>query len=210
MIFYSKTKKKVTRREMASFSLFMLFFAVSFAPLQEIEAANASVDDVKQQIITVTGTVKDSQGEPVIGANVVTEDGKTGTITNIDGKFTINVPAGTKLVVKFIGYADQIVIAAQQAMNITLSEDSQMLDEVQVVAFGVQKKVTVTGAISSVKGGELTKTPTGSISNMLSGQLAGVTTVQYSGEPGSDAAQIFVRGKATTGNSDPLIQVDGV
>jgi TonB-linked SusC/RagA family outer membrane protein len=210
MIFYSKTKKEVIRRGMASFSLFMLFFAVSFAPLQEIEAANASVDDVKQQIITVTGTVKDSQGEPVIGANVVTEDGKTGTITNIDGKFTINVPTGTKLVVKFIGYADQTVTAAQQAMNITLSEDSQILDEVQVVAYGVQKKVTVTGAISSVKGGELTKTPTGSISNMLSGQLAGVTTVQYSGEPGSDAAQIFVRGKATTGNSDPLIQVDGV
>lgn len=85
-----------------------------------------------------------------------------------------------------------------------------MLGEVEVVAYGVQKKVSVTGAISSVKGEELTKTPTGSISNMLSGQMAGLTTVQYSGEPGSDAANIFVRGQATWNQSAPLIQVDGV
>ena len=85
-----------------------------------------------------------------------------------------------------------------------------MLGEVEVVAYGVQKKVSVTGAISSVNGSELTKTPTGSVSNMLSGQMAGLTTVQYSGEPGSDAASIFVRGQATFNNSSPLIQVDGV
>ena len=86
-----------------------------------------------------------------------------------------------------------------------------MLGEVEVVAYGVQKKVSVTGAISSMKGDDLLKTPAGSISNILSGQVTGVSSVQYSGEPGADAADIYVRGIATfTGSSSPLIQVDGV
>jgi TonB-dependent SusC/RagA subfamily outer membrane receptor len=85
-----------------------------------------------------------------------------------------------------------------------------VLKDVQVVAYGVQKKVTVTGAISNINGSELTKVPTGSINNMLSGVVPGLSSVQYSGEPGADAATILVRGQATTNNSSPLIQVDGV
>ena len=85
-----------------------------------------------------------------------------------------------------------------------------MLAEVEVVAYGVQKKVTVTGALSSVKTDDLVRTPVSSVNNVLAGQLSGVTTVQYSGEPGSDAAKIFVRGQGTWADSEPLIQVDGV
>ena len=91
-----------------------------------------------------------------------------------------------------------------------MEEDSQMLGEVEVVAYGAQKKVSITGAISSMKGDDLLKTPAGSISNILSGQVTGISSVQYSGEPGADAADIYVRGVATWQDASPLIQVDGV
>ncbi len=95
-------------------------------------------------------------------------------------------------------------------MKIILVEDVTALEEVEIVAYGTQKKVTMTGAIASVKGEELTRVSVGSVSNVLGGQMTGLTTVQYSGEPGADAAEIFIRGKATWENSSPLIQVDGV
>ena len=166
--------------------------------------------NVVQQNVSIVGKVVDSNGEPIIGANVIVEGQSTnGTITDIDGVFKLDVPKGAKLIVSFIGYTTETVVAKPN-MEVVLKDDSQMLGEVEVVAYGVQKKVPVTGSIASVKGEELVKTPTGSISNMLSGQMAGLTTVQYSGEPGSDAAQIFVRGQATWNQSSPLIQVDGV
>lgn len=91
-----------------------------------------------------------------------------------------------------------------------MAEDATALEEVEIVAYGVQKKVSVTGAIASVKAEDVMRTPVGSISNILGGQMSGLTTVQYSGEPGADAADIFVRGKATWADSSPLIQIDGV
>lgn len=191
--------------------LFILLIVPLFSPIG-VQQASAAVNTVQQQKKTITGTVVDSNGEAVIGANVVVKDNaEIGTITDLDGNFRLsNVPENAKLVISFIGYNTQTINVKGSILKITLEEDSQMLGEVEVVAYGVQKKVSVTGAISSVNGSELTKTPTGSVSNMLSGQMAGLTTVQYSGEPGSDAASIFVRGQATFNNSSPLIQVDGV
>ncbi|WP_321334098.1 TonB-dependent receptor [uncultured Bacteroides sp.] len=183
-----------------------VFFIISSVGIQSVSAA---VNAVQQQRNTVTGIVEDSHGEPIIGANVKVKDSSIGTITDLDGVFKLTVPLGSKLVISFIGY-ETVTVQATTKMKVVLEENSMELSEVEVVAYGAQKKVTVTGAISSVKGGELTKTPTGSISNMLSGQLTGLTTVQYSGEPGSDAATIFVRGQGTWEDSSPLIQVDGV
>lgn len=190
--------------------LFALLFTVFFLPLVGTQTASATNHGVQQQVITVTGFIEDDQGERLIGANVSTEDRSVGTITDMDGNFKLNVPAGTKLQISFIGYEPQTIIATQTPMRIILKEDAQILGEVQVVAYGVQKKVTVTGAISGVKGEELLKAPVSSVSNVLSGLMTGITSIQYSGEPGSDAAEIFVRGKATFGNASPLIQVDGV
>lgn len=186
--------------------LIALFCSGISCPLSEVSAKEAP----QQQKNIITGVIVDSQGIPVIGANIKLGDGKAGTITDIDGNFKINAPVGAKLIVSYIGYDTKNVIAQGGSMKITLTESSVQLKDVEIVAYGSQKKVTVTGAISSVKGTELTKTPTGSVSNMLSGQLTGLTTVQYSGEPGSDAANIFVRGQATWNNSAPLVQVDGV
>lgn len=159
----------------------------------------------------VTGTVVDEAGEPLIGASVTVEGAAStqGTVTDFDGNFVLTVKANAKLTISYIGYQSKTQVA-KDGMRVVLSEDSNMLQGVEVVAYGVQKKVTVTGAISSIKSEDLVRTPVSSVNNVLAGQLSGVSTVQYSGEPGSDAASIFVRGKATWVDANPLIQVDGV
>lgn len=157
----------------------------------------------------IKGTVLDPTGEPVIGATVylVSASGATSAqnaaITDFEGNFSIKAKAGDKLKIVYIGYADQIV-TAKDNMKVTLKEDATMLQGVEVVAYGTQKKVTVTGAISSIKSEDLVRTPVSSVNNVLAGQLSGVTSVQFSGEPGSDAADIFVRGKATFAGSDAV------
>ena len=173
--------------------------------------AHAEVQNV-QQAKAVKGTVVDETGEPVIGATVLVVGGSAsqGTITDMDGNFSINVKPGQKLKITYIGY-DESIVAAKEGMKVQMKTSGAVsLNTVEVVAYGVQKKVTMTGAISSVKSDDLVRTSVGSVNNVLGGQLSGVTNVQYSGEPGDDAAEIFVRGKATWGDSQPLIQVDGV
>jgi TonB-dependent SusC/RagA subfamily outer membrane receptor len=164
---------------------------------------------VYAQDTTVSGTVVDDTGDPIIGASVIVEGTKNGTATDLDGHFSIKVKPGAKLKVTYIGY-DPVTISAKEGMKIVMNTNSVVLGGVEVVAYGVQKKVTVTGAISSVAGEDLTRTPVSSINNVLAGQLTGVTTVQTSGEPGNDAATIYVRGKGTWNNASPLVQVDGV
>ena len=186
-----------------------LFFTMAtFAPAWGLQPVSAAVETVQQQN-SIKGTVVDSQGEPIIGASVLAEGTTNGTITDIDGVFRINVRPGTKLKISFIGYTDKTVVAKND-IKVILVEDVTALEEVEVVAYGTQKKVTMTGAIASVKGEELTRVSVGSVSNVLGGQMTGLTTVQYSGEPGADAAEILIRGKATWENASPLIQVDGV
>lgn len=193
------------------FPVAILLFLFLSVPLKGYSNEAFSSEGMQQNTVKVTGTVKDTNGEPIIGANVMVVGSATGVITDIDGNFTLNVPVGSKLQFSFIGYKEQVVpVKKGISLNIVLEEDAQMLGEVEVVAYGVQKKVSVTGAISSMRGDDLLKTPVGSISNILSGQVTGISSVQYSGEPGADAADIYVRGIATTNNATPLIQVDGV
>ena len=187
-----------------------LVSAMLLVPYTGMNPVRAAVQNV-QQAESISGTVVDNTGEAVIGASVIVVGAQTttGTVTDFDGNFTLKVKPGTQLKISFVGYKEKIVKAAN-GMKVTLEEESTMLQGVEVVAYGVQKKVTVTGALSSVKSEELTRTPVSSVNNVLAGQLSGVTTVQTSGEPGADAAQIFVRGQGTWGDSSPLIQVDGV
>ena len=185
--------------------------ALMLAPQLGASPAQANVT-VAQQTGTIKGTVVDSNGEAVIGASVVIvgKNANQGTVTDFDGNFTLNVKPGTKLKISYIGFEAQIV-TAKNGMRVTMNDDrATSLNAVEVVAYGAQKKVTVTGAISSVKSEELTRTPVSSVSQVLAGQLTGVTTVQTSGEPGADNATIYVRGQGTFNDATPLIQVDGV
>ncbi|MDE6654545.1 MAG: TonB-dependent receptor [Muribaculaceae bacterium] len=191
-----------------------LTLACSPLCISPVHAADVSAPSAQaKQAVKIKGVVVDSFGEPIIGAAVRVQgsDTKTGVITGIDGDFTIMAVPGAKLEITSIGFTP-VTVAAQDGMTVELKEEATVLQGVEVVAYGTQKKVTVTGAISSIKSDDLVRTPVSSVNNVLAGQLSGVTTVQTSGEPGSDAAEIFVRGKATwdSDNAKPLIQVDGV
>ncbi|WP_444104199.1 SusC/RagA family TonB-linked outer membrane protein [Bacteroides sp.] len=170
-----------------------------------------SLQDKGSRII---GIVTDNNGEPIIGATVQVKNTTQGVITDIDGRYTLAIPDGSSiLLVSYIGYQPQeIKINGRKTINVTLQEDVQSLDEVTVVAYGVQKKATLTGAISSVGTDALLKSPSASIANSLAGQLPGVSSMQVSGQPGADDAKIFVRGvgSLTEGGAAPLILVDGV
>lgn len=160
---------------------------------------------------TISGNVKDTDGYEVIGAGVFQEGTNNGTVTDLDGNFVLTVPDGAEITVSSIGYKTvTFTVDSRTEYTVVLESDSEALEGVEIVAYGVQQRVSVTGSLSSVKSEDIVRTPVSSVGNVLAGQLSGVTTVQYSGEPGSDAATIFVRGKGTWSDSSPLIQVDGV
>lgn len=166
------------------------------------------------QTATVSGGGKDDTGEPVIGAGVLVKGTTLGTITDIDGHFSFRADdLNGVLVVSFVGMETQeIPMKGKGTFDIVLKSSNTLLEEVQVVAYGAQKKVTLTGSISSVNTDELLKVPTASIGNMLSGVLSGVSSIQSSGQPGSDDPDVFIRGISTlnTMNAKPLYLVDGV
>jgi len=164
-----------------------------------------------QQTKEITGVVKDAKGEPVIGANVSVKGTTTGTITDIDGKFTLNVPNGAVLQVSFIGYLSKdVTVGNVKIINVQLAEDTQKLDEVVVVGFGTQKKVNLTGSVSAVSGKELSGMPATSVANMLQGKLPGVAITQTSGQPGKEGTSIRIRGIGTMNDSNPMVLVDGL
>ena len=176
-------------------------------------APDASVNKVveinDQQKQTVKGTVKDANGDPIIGATVKVKGSTGGTVTDIDGKFTLDAPAGAELEVSSIGYLKQIV-KAKGNIAIVLKDDSQTLDELVVVGYGVQKKENLTGAVASMNAEKLATRPVSSLSSALAGEMAGVTAVQTSGAPGGQNASITVRGKNSVNAASPLVIVDGV
>lgn len=162
------------------------------------------------QAINVEGTVEDESGETLIGVSVQIKGSSTGTITDLDGKFILpSVTPDATLVFSYIGYKT-LELKPKAKMRVTLVPDAQNLDEVVVVAYGVQKKVTVTGSVSNVTGKELLKSPAGSLGNALAGKLPGIQTVQYSGMPGGDDPVIRVRGVGSLNSAEPLVLVDGV
>ncbi len=163
-----------------------------------------------QQSKKVTGNVIDSEG-PVIGASVVEKGNPSnGTVTDLDGNFTLNVKPGATIVVTYIGYKTQeIAVGNQSNFNITLATDDKTLDEVVVVGYGVQKKKLVTGATVQVKGDDISKLNTTQALGALQSQTPGVNIQASSGQPG-DGFKVMIRGAGTNGNTTPLYVIDGV
>ncbi len=162
----------------------------------------------------VTGTVVDNTGEPLIGATIIEKGTATGTATDFDGNFVLFVKDIDKavLVVSYVGYAtEEVAVKGQKHLDITLRENSELLDELVVVGYGQQKKESVIGAISQVGSADLLETPAANLSQAIAGKIPGVITSQTSGAPGADDASIFIRGRATfAGDAQPLILVDGI
>ena len=167
---------------------------------------------VNAQTKVVRGSVADaSTGEALIGASVLVKGASTGTVTDINGNFSLELSGRKMLTVSYVGYqTKEVTVTSTTNLRIELDPDSKTVDEVVVIAYGQQKKVTVTGSISNVSGKELLKSPVASLGNALAGKLPGVSTVQYSGAPGADDPNIFIRGQASLNGSNPLVLVDGV
>jgi TonB-linked SusC/RagA family outer membrane protein len=164
----------------------------------------------QQSKITVSGLIVDESGERLIGASVVEKGLETnGTVTDVDGRFNLSVSSGAILVVSYIGF-QKLEIAAKKDIRIVLHADVANLDEVVIVAYGVQKKVSVIGSVASISRKDLMRSSSPNLSSALSGKLPGLTTIQTSGEPGRDDVTMFLRGAATTNGTSPLIMVDGV
>ena len=164
------------------------------------------------QTRTISGVVLDETGEPVIGAAVIETGSKNGTITDFEGNFELEVKTDASVTVSAIGYSDYVFTASSSApMRIVLKEDSLMLQETVVTAFATQKKVNVTGAITTVKGDDVLLAPVANVSSALVGITPGISAVTVSGEPGQDAADIAIRGISSySGNTAPLIVIDGI
>lgn len=176
-----------------------------------LSTESVSVPDVQQQNKkTVSGIVKDENGEPIIGANVVEKGTTNGTVTDMDGKYTLAVTLGGSLQISYIGFNEQVIkVGKESLINITLHEDTQSLDEVVVVGYGTVKKGNLTNAVTSVKADVLENRPVSSVADALQGQVPGLSIVQ-SGRPG-EASSMQLRG-ATSLNSggSPLLLVDGI
>lgn len=164
-----------------------------------------------QKTNQISGVVADITGLPLIGANIVQKGTTNGVITDMDGHFSLEVPANSILVVTYIGYLPlEVRVLGQSNLNIVLKEDVKAIEEVVVVGYGIQKKVTATGSVGKVEGKELSKMNSVNTSKTLQGLSSGLTVIDRGGAPGSDDPQIFLRGIGTTGSSTPLILVDGV
>ncbi|MFT0160767.1 SusC/RagA family TonB-linked outer membrane protein [Bacteroides thetaiotaomicron] len=207
------TPMKIPQKWVCLLAMSFVFGQQAFSSENYVtESIAVSADIMQQKSKTVVGTVTDN-GEPIIGASVVVKNAGKGVITDMDGNFKLDVPVGATIVISYVGYdSKEIVYKGESTLKVELSEDVLQLQEVQVVAYGVTKKVTVTGAISSVGTEEILKSPVSSISNALTGKLPGLSTVQQTGQPGADDATMYVRGvgSLTEGLSSPLVLVDGV
>ncbi|NLA62931.1 MAG: SusC/RagA family TonB-linked outer membrane protein, partial [Bacteroidales bacterium] len=181
--------------------------------LHESATAATQAEVLKQsqpQEVAVKGVVTDRDGIPVIGANISIPGTTTGTITDVDGQYNLSVPRGSVLRFSYIGYNNQdIRITNQTTVNVVMIEDVEMLDELVVVGYGVQKKSVVTAAISRVTAEELNTNRPSRVEDALKGKVSGVQITQSSGQPGSDS-KFRIRGVGTVNNSEPLFIVDGM
>ena len=176
--------------------------------------STATPASVTQQVAqrTVGGVVVDENGTPIVGANVIEKGQSNGVATDVHGRFSLRV-RGEALTISYVGYEDKTIVYKGEAkLDIKLNEGIQELQEVQIIAYGAQKKVTVTGAMASVNSKELLKTPVSSLSNALTGKMPGLSSIQSTGQPGADDPTIFIRGvgSLSTDLSAPLVLVDGV
>lgn len=172
----------------------------------------ASFNTYAQQEIILSGTVLDAQTlTPLPGVTILEKGTNNGTATDFDGNYSLTVNTNATIVASFIGFTTlEIPVDGRTTIDINLLPDDEQLSEVVVVAYGTQKKETVTGSISSIDTEELTQSPAANLAVTLAGRLPGLTALQRSGEPGNDLTQIFIRGQGTINAQSPIVLVDGV
>lgn len=195
-------------RKTLSLGICLLLFDVGYSVPAFAESARITVNQQNQQI---KGSVKDANGEALIGVSIMLKGATTGTITDLDGNFTLSAPENSTLLFSYIGYSSlEVKVTNKTKLDIVLHEDTQTLDEVIVVGYGVQKKANLTGSVASISADKLESRSVASVSAALAGQMPGVTIVQGSGAPGLQTGTITIRGKNSINAASPLVIVDGV
>jgi|LSQX01.2.fsa_nt_gb TonB-linked SusC/RagA family outer membrane protein len=189
----------MTTNKIIAFFTCLLFFSYAYS----------------QSNVKVSGVVTDKQGETLVGVNIFAKSDPTrGVITNFEGKYEISVPGGDVLVFSYVGFATkemQLGTFDNQLINVVLEESDQMIEEISVVGYGTQRKVSVVGSIATVKPDELKVGGVTSVTNNLAGRIAGLVGIQSSGEPGSDVTEFWIRGISTFGGgSSALVLIDGI
>ena len=198
-----------------NFKLYAFIGCLAF-PLNVLgESVSFDTDNVAfmspSQRIKVTGIVKDEAGITLPGVNVVVKGTIIGTITDANGQFTLEAPSDGVLLFTYVGFGNlELPVNGKENLEIIMKEGDTQLEEVVVVGYGTQKKVSVVGSISNIAPKAIKQTATTSLPNALSGRMPGIITRQTSGEPGFDAASIYIRGIATWGEKAPLVLVDGI
>lgn len=207
-VYYSPLFKRIL---MGSTMLF-LTTGIAFAEHSGMTMPESTGITQSAQQKRISGTVTDQNGEPIIGASVTVKGATIGTVTDLDGNFSLETPANSTLLVRYVGYINQETkVGDQTQVKITLKEDTQSLDEVVVVGYGVQKKVNLTGSVSNIKMSDLVESrPISNVSQGLAGMAAGVQVTSSSNRPGENNASIMIRGQGTLNNSAPLVIIDGV
>jgi TonB-linked SusC/RagA family outer membrane protein len=163
------------------------------------------------QANTISGTVTSENSQPLPGVNVLIKGTTNGTTTDVDGAYSLEASPNDVLVFSFIGYVTQEkTVGNATTLDVSLTEDVQSLSEVVIIGYGAEKKVNVIGSVETVSTDQITVAPVGTVSSALAGRLPGLIVQQPQGEPGADAATLLIRGRATLGNSEPLIIIDGV
>ena len=188
----------------------MSFFLLLLSTLLASADSGLSFDGI-QQLKKITGTVVDEMGEPVIGANVAVLKGKAGTITNLDGKFSLSVPSGSSIRITFMGYLPKTIRVVEGKLNykITLQEDAQKLEEVVVIGYGTVKRKDLTGSVGRMEAKEIMAAPVKSCDDALAGKIAGVQVVSSDGQPGALPSIVIRGGNSITQSNAPLYVIDG-
>lgn len=213
-LLYFKTWMKATGRNLVSAKVLSLVVLLSAVPYAAF-SGNGSLSEVSESMQagtqTVSGTVQDQDGTPLIGVTV-TSSPSNGVVTDVNGKFTIKVPSGAELTFNYLGYKTvKVKVGTRTTINVKMESDAQQLEEQVVVGYGTQKKVSVVAAVSSVNSKELRQSSSPNLANALAGRLAGLTSLQSGGsQPGFDDADLYLRGVSTTNGTRPLILIDGV
>lgn len=193
---------------------FCLAVGVGISPVSAspVTSDTMGTEIVQQQSVTIHGVIKDNNGDLVVGASILEKGTSNGTITNLDGEYTLKVKnSSSVLVISYIGYKTQeITVGTNSHINITIEEDSEMIDELVVIGYGTQRKGDVTSAISSVKAEDFTIGKIGDAADLIKGKVAGLSIVKSSGDP-TTSSSIMLRGITTVvGSVEPLILVDGI
>lgn len=189
--------------------LFSTSGAVFALPWQN-SVRNETVSPPEKEI-RITGKITGVDNEAIIGASVRVEGSTTGTVSDVNGHYSLTVYTGAKITVSYVGYKSNTVqVSKAGELNLVLQEDSKVMDELVVVGYGVQKKGTLSGSIAGINGKEILKSPAMNVTNSLAGNVAGLVVVGQSGEPGADYSSLYIRGTGSLNNNSPLIVVDGV